>query len=90
MKLRTVMKIAVSSSVILMCAGLALYFFFRLSAAKEQKEINLFELVPSTASAVFATDDMVVARISIICVYPNFFLVSSRRFLVFRKTVRTV
>lgn len=59
MKLRTVMKIAVSSSVILMCAGLALYFFFRLSAAKEQKEINLFELVPSTASAVFATDDMV-------------------------------
>jgi len=59
MKLRTVMKIAVFSSVILMCAGLVLYFFFRLSATKERKEINLFELVPSTASAVFVTDDMV-------------------------------
>lgn len=58
MKLRTIVKIAVTSSVVLLCAGFALYSFFRLSAAEGQKDFNLYELVPTTASAVFATDDV--------------------------------
>lgn len=58
MKLRTVVKIAVTSSVVLLCAGFALYSFFRLSAAGDRKNFNLYELVPATASAVFATDDV--------------------------------
>lgn len=58
MKLRTIVKIAVTSSVVLLCAGFVLYSFFRLSAAEGQKDFNLYELVPTTASAVFATDDV--------------------------------
>lgn len=57
MKLYTVVKIAITSSVALLCAGFALYFFLRLSAADKQKDFNLYTLVPSSASAVFVTDD---------------------------------
>lgn len=58
MKLRTIVKIAITSSVVLLCSGFALYSFFRLSAAEGQKDFDLYELVPSTASAVFVTDDV--------------------------------
>ncbi len=37
MKLRTIVKIAITSSVVLLCAGFALYSFFRLSAAEGKK-----------------------------------------------------
>ena len=58
MKLRTIVKIAITSSVVLLCSGFALYSFFRLSVAEGQKDFNLYELVPPTASAVFVTDDV--------------------------------
>ena len=58
MKLRTIVKIAVTSSVVLLCAGFVMYSFFRLSAADGQRNFNLYELVPATTSAVFATDDV--------------------------------
>ena len=58
MKLRTIVKIAITSSVVLLCSGFALYSFFRLSAAEGRKDFNLYELVPSTTSAVFVTDDV--------------------------------
>ncbi|WP_303013024.1 DUF3352 domain-containing protein [uncultured Bacteroides sp.] len=58
MKLRTIVKIAVTSSVVLLCAGFASYSFFKLSAAEGKKDFNLYELVPASASAVFVTDDM--------------------------------
>ena len=58
MKLRTIVKIAITSSVVLLCAGFALYSFFRLSAAEGKKDFNLYELVPPSASAVFVTDDI--------------------------------
>lgn len=32
--------------------------FFRLSAVEGQKDFDLYELVPSTTSAVFVTDDV--------------------------------
>ena len=51
MKLRTIVKIAITSSVVLLCAGFALYSFFRLSAAEGKKDFNLYELVPPSASA---------------------------------------
>lgn len=57
MKLRTIAKIAITSSVVLLCTGFALYFFFRLSVAEDQKDFNLYTLVPPSASAVFVTDD---------------------------------
>lgn len=58
MKLRTIVKIAVTSSVVLLCSGFALYSFFRLSAAENQKDFNLYTLVPPSVSAVFVTDDV--------------------------------
>ena len=58
MKLRTIVKIAITSSVVLLCSGFALYSFFRLSVAEGHKDFNLYELVPSTTSAVFVTDDV--------------------------------
>ena len=58
MKLRTIVKIAITSSVVLLCSGFALYSFFRLSAAEDQKDFDLYTLVPSSVSAVFATEDV--------------------------------
>lgn len=57
MKLRTIVRIAVASSVVLLCTGFALYSFFRLSSAENQKDFNLYSLVPTSASAILATDD---------------------------------
>lgn len=58
MKLRTVMKIAVISSVVLLCTGFVMYSYFKLSAAENRNDFDLYSLVPSTASVVFETDDM--------------------------------
>lgn len=58
MKLRTIVKIAATSSVVLLCAGFALYSFLGLTGAKEKKEFDLYELVPSSVAAVFVTDDV--------------------------------
>lgn len=58
MKLRTIVKIAITSSVVLLCAGFALYSFFRLSAAEGKKDFDLYQLVPASSSAVFETDDV--------------------------------
>ena len=41
MKLRTIVKIAITSSVVLLCAGFALYSFFRLSAAEGKDPGNI-------------------------------------------------
>lgn len=57
MKLRTIVRIAVTSSVVLLCAGFALYSFFRLSATEDQQNFNLYTIVPPSASAIFVTDD---------------------------------
>ena len=66
MKLRTIVKIAVTSSVVLLCAGFVMYSFFRLSAADGQRNFNLYELVPATTSAVFAKNGNT-------CMYPSCF-----------------
>ena len=58
MKLRTIVKIAITSSVVLLCAGFALYSFFRISAAEGKKDFDLYQLVPVSSSAVFETDDV--------------------------------
>lgn len=58
MKLRTIVKIAITSSVVLLCAGFALYSFFRISAAEGKKDFDLYQLVPVSSSAVFETSDV--------------------------------
>lgn len=57
MKLSTIVKIAITSSVLLLCTGFALYSYFKLSAADVRKDFNLYTLVPSDATAVFVTDN---------------------------------
>ena len=57
MKLSTIVKIAITSSVLLLCTGFALYSYFKLSAADVRKDFNLYTLVPSNATAVFVTGD---------------------------------
>lgn len=57
MKLSTIVKIAITSSVLLLCIGFALYSYFKLSAADVRKDFNLYTLVPSDATAVFVTDN---------------------------------
>lgn len=52
MKLRTIVKIAVISSVVLLCTGFAMFSFFRLSAAEGRKDFNLYTLVPGSATVV--------------------------------------
>lgn len=59
MKLSTIVKIAVTSSVVLLCTGFALYSFFRLSSAENQKDFNLYSLVPCSATAIFETNNAV-------------------------------
>lgn len=58
MKLRTLMKIAVISSVVLLCTGFAMFSFFKLTAAENRNDFNLYTLVPPTATAILETDDM--------------------------------
>ena len=58
MKLRTIVKIAITSSVVL-CAQVSLCTRFSgCRPPKVKKDFNLYELVPPSASAVFVTDDI--------------------------------
>ncbi|WP_235816359.1 hypothetical protein [Bacteroides ihuae] len=58
MKPRVLIKVAVFSSILLLCAGFGLYFYFKLSAAQEKKDFNLYTLVPQDAHTIFETNDM--------------------------------
>lgn len=58
MKLRTIVKIAVISSVVLLCTGFAVFSFFKLSAVENREDFNLYALVPQSATAVLETDDL--------------------------------
>lgn len=58
MKLRTIVKIAVISSVVLLCTGFAVYSFFKLSAAENREEFDLYTLVPPSATVIVETNDL--------------------------------
>lgn len=58
MKLRTFVKIAITTSVALLCTGFVVFSFFKLSAAENKGDFELYALVPPTATVVVETDDM--------------------------------
>lgn len=58
MKLRTFVKIAITTSVALLCTGFVVFSFFKLSAVENKEDFELYALVPPTAMVVFETDDM--------------------------------
>jgi hypothetical protein len=59
MKLRTLVKFSITTSVALLCAGFAVFFFFKLSVAENKEDFELYTLVPFDAVGVLEADDMV-------------------------------
>ncbi len=59
MKLRTIARIAITSSIVLLCTGFVMFSFFKISTAEEKTSFNLYSLIPSDASAIFETNDIV-------------------------------
>ena len=49
-------KIVITLTVVLLCAGAALYSFGRLHSVGERYDFDLYTLVPQNAVAVFETD----------------------------------
>lgn len=58
MKLRALIKIAIFSSVLLLCVAFGLYFYFKLDAVRNKEDFDLYTLVPQDAHTVFETNDM--------------------------------
>lgn len=51
-------KIIAVAFAVLLCVGMGLFSFLKLSAVERADEFNLYSLVPSTAMAVFETDNI--------------------------------
>lgn len=58
MKLRTLVKISIITSVALLCTGIAVFFYFKLSAAERKEDFELYSLVPLSATGILETDNM--------------------------------
>lgn len=58
MKLRTLVKISITTSVALLCTGIAVFSFFKLTAAEKKEDFELYSLVPPSATGVLETDNM--------------------------------
>ncbi len=58
MKLRLFIQIAVIVSVVLLCTGFAVYSFFRLHSVENQRDFDLYTLVPQDAIAILETNHM--------------------------------
>ncbi|WP_321331089.1 DUF3352 domain-containing protein [uncultured Bacteroides sp.] len=58
MKSRLFIRIAVISSIVLLCASIGLYSYSKLSAMQGREEFNLYSLVPPDAHVLFETDDL--------------------------------
>lgn len=93
MKLRTLMKTAVISSVVLLCTGFVMYSFFKLSAAEGKNDFNLYMLVPPTTTAVVETDDLagLIQDVNgLTCSKEHHFLYISRLFSLLKQHLDTL
>ncbi|WP_455587212.1 DUF3352 domain-containing protein [Bacteroides sp.] len=93
MKLRTLVKISITTSVALLCTAFAVFSFFKLSAAENKAEFDLYTLVPSTAVAILETDNMtaLVQEIDKLgCSKDNHFLHISKVFSCLKKHLYTL
>ena len=59
MKLRTTLKIATATSVILLCLGFAFSLYFRMSVTERAEDFDLYTLVPADSKVIVDTDNMV-------------------------------
>lgn len=93
MKLRLVIRIAVIMSVVLLCTGFGVYSFFRMNAAENQHDFNLYSLVPQDATAVLETDrmaDLVEDINQLNCSKDDHFLYVSELFVYLKKHLHTL
>lgn len=93
MKLRLLIRIAVIVSVVLLCAGIGIYSYLRLNAAEEQKDFNLYSLVPQDAIAILETDkmaDLVDEINELKCSQDNHFLYISDLFVFLKQYLHTL
>lgn len=59
MKFRMILRIAITTSVILLCIGIAISLYVRMSTAEKTHNFNLYTLVPASAVTIVDTDDMI-------------------------------
>lgn len=59
MKLRTILKIATATSIILLCIGFAVSLYFRMSVTERAEDFDLYTLVPADSKVIVDTDNMV-------------------------------
>lgn len=58
MKLKLIIRLAIVSSVVLLCTGFGVYSFFRLHAEEHRQDFDLYSLVPQDVVAVLETDHL--------------------------------
>ncbi|NDV56648.1 DUF3352 domain-containing protein [Bacteroides sp. 519] len=59
MKLRSVLKIATITSVVLLCIGFVVLFYFRMTKVEKAEDFDLYSIVPSNAIAIVDSDNVV-------------------------------
>lgn len=93
MKFRTLIRIAIIVSIVLLCTGFGVYSFLRMNAVENQHEFNLYTLVPQDAIAVLETDrmaDLVEGINQLNCSKDNHFLYVSELFGYLKKYLHTL
>lgn len=93
MKLRTTLKIATVTSVILLCVGIAFSLYFKMSTTERAEDFDLYTLVPADSKVIVDTDNMVGLMQSInemSCSKDNHFLYFSRFFVYLKDHINTL
>lgn len=93
MKFRSIFKTAVITSVILLCIGLAVSFFMKMSITEKAEDFNLYTLVPQNAVVIIDTNNMVdllgqIGELS--CSKDDHFLYASRLFSQLKEHINTL
>lgn len=93
MKLRTTLKIATATSVILLCIGVAISLYFRLSVTERAEDFELYTLVPADSKLIVDTDNVsnLMLRINELnCSKDNHFLYFSHFFSYLKEHISTL
>ncbi len=93
MKIRLLIRISIIVSVVLLCTGFGVYSFLKLNAVENQKDFDLYSLVPDDAIAVLETDHMaqLVQNINHLkCSKDHHFLYASDLFVYLKRYLHTL
>lgn len=93
MKLRTILKIATGTSVVLLCIGFAFSLYFKMSVTERAEDFDLYTLVPPNSKVIVDTESMVSLMQSINelnCSKDHHFLYFSRFFVYLKDHINTL